>query len=130
MVSACSSAALRLVVTLWAWSLCGREVLASGGTVSSEPLIAGKKHESAQEIHLHLLEQASLDSKASPPKFAERPPNAYFSRCLDKRWIKQRQVPRQRCLFYPTLADFSEKTRSTVTYSSVTGMAPSTEMRD
>ena len=37
--------------------------------------------------------------------------NAYFNRCLQKGWIKLRQVPRQRFLYYLTPKGFAEKAR-------------------
>lgn len=88
----------------------------------SDPLIAKKKHESEQEIYLRLLERVAEDSQVSQAKFAEQVgiakglANVYFNRCVNKGWIKLRQVPRQRYLYYLTPAGFSEKARLTVKF--------------
>ena len=42
--------------------------------------------------------------------------NAYIKRCLRKGWIKARQVPARRYLYYVTPAGFSEKARLTAEY--------------
>ncbi|MFC3227194.1 winged helix-turn-helix transcriptional regulator [Marinibaculum pumilum] len=42
--------------------------------------------------------------------------NAYLKRCINKGWIKVRQVPARRCLYYLTPQGFAEKTRLTREY--------------
>ena len=44
--------------------------------------------------------------------------NAYLKRCVRKGWIKVRQVPRRRYLYYLTAQGFAEKTRLTGEYLS------------
>lgn len=44
--------------------------------------------------------------------------NAYLKRCVRKGWIKVRQVPRRRYLYYLTARGFAEKTRLTGEYLS------------
>lgn len=88
----------------------------------SDALIAKRKHESEQEIYLRLLEHVAEDNQVSQAKFAEQIgiakglANAYFNRCLNKGWIKLRQVPRQRYLYYLTPAGLSAKTRLTLRF--------------
>lgn len=88
----------------------------------SDPLITKKRQESEQEICLRPLEHVSADSQVSQAKFAEQVgiakglANAYFNRCVNKGWIKLRQVPRQRYLYYLTPAGLSEKARLTVKF--------------
>jgi len=83
----------------------------------SEALIQRKKNESEQEIVLRLLEHVENDDPVSQDRFAKRIgiakglANAYFNRCLQKGWIKLRQVPRQRFLYYVTPKGFAEKAR-------------------
>lgn len=83
----------------------------------SETFIQRKKNEGEQEIVLRLLEQVEDDGAVSQDRFAKRIgiakglANAYFNRCLQKGWIKLRQVPRQRFLYYLTPKGFAEKAR-------------------
>jgi DNA-binding MarR family transcriptional regulator len=83
----------------------------------SEALIRKKKDESQQEILLRLLEHVEADQSVSQDRFAKRIgiakglANAYFNRCLQKGWIKLRQVPKQRFLYYLTPKGFAEKAR-------------------
>src|SRR3989304_1608586 len=83
----------------------------------SEALIQRKKSESEQEITLRLLEQVEADEAVSQDRFAKRIgiakglANSYFNRCLQKGWIKLRQVPKQRFLYYLTPKGFAEKAR-------------------
>ncbi len=42
--------------------------------------------------------------------------NAYLKRCINKGWIKVREVPARRCLYYLTPQGFAEKTRLTREY--------------
>jgi DNA-binding MarR family transcriptional regulator len=83
----------------------------------SEALIQKKKDESQQEILLRLLEHVEADQSVSQDRFAKRIgiakglANAYFNRCLQKGWIKLRQVPKQRFLYYLTPKGFAEKAR-------------------
>jgi hypothetical protein len=83
----------------------------------SETLIQRKKNEGEQEIVLRLLEHVENDGGVSQDRFARRVgiakglANAYFNRCLQKGWIKLRQVPRQRFLYYLTPKGFAEKAR-------------------
>jgi DNA-binding MarR family transcriptional regulator len=44
--------------------------------------------------------------------------NAYLKRCVRKGWIKVRQVPRRRYIYYLTARGFAEKTRLTGEYLS------------
>jgi hypothetical protein len=91
-----------------------------------EALIQKKKTEGDQEIVLRLLEQIEADASVSQDRFAKRVgiakglANAYFNRCLQKGWIKLRQVPKQRFLYYVTPKGLAEKARLTaqfLTYS-------------
>lgn len=82
-----------------------------------EAFIQKKKDESQQEILLRLLEHVEADQSVSQDQFAKRIgiakglANAYFNRCLHKGWIKLRQVPKQRFLYYLTPKGFAEKAR-------------------
>ena len=93
-----------------------------GGQVPSGALIKKKKGEGEQEIVLRLLEHVGDDAGLSQSKFAERIgiakglANAYFNRCLQKGWIKLRQAPRQRYLYYLTPKGFAEKARLTAQF--------------
>ncbi len=88
----------------------------------SDALIAKRKYESEQEIYLRLLEHVAENGQVSQARFAEQIgiakglANAYFNRCLNKGWIKLRQVPRRRYLYYLTPAGLSEKTRLTLRF--------------
>src|SRR5262245_2334535 len=88
----------------------------------SDPLIQKKRHESTQEIVLRLLELVETDDPVSQDRFAKRVgiakglANAYFNRCLNKGWIKLRQVPKQRFLYYLTPKGFAEKARLTAQF--------------
>ena len=83
----------------------------------SEALIQRKRTESDQEIVLRLLEQVESENSVSQNRFAKRLgiakglANSYFNRCLQKGWIKLRQVPKQRFLYYLTPKGFAEKAR-------------------
>jgi hypothetical protein len=83
----------------------------------SDALIQRKRTESEQEIVLRLLEQVENDDSVSQDRFArgigiaKGLANAYFNRCLQKGWIKLRQVPKQRFLYYLTPKGFAEKAR-------------------
>jgi hypothetical protein len=87
------------------------------GARVSEALIRRKKHESEQEIVLRLLEHVETEDSVSQDRFAKRVgiakglANAYFNRCVQKGWIKLRQIPRQRFLYYLTPKGFAEKAR-------------------
>lgn len=85
-------------------------------------LIQKKRNEGQQEIVLRLLEQVEADDSVSQDRFAKRLgiakglANAYFNRCLKKGWIRLRQVPKQRFLYYLTPKGFAEKARLTAEY--------------
>ena len=85
----------------------------------TDSLIQKKKNEGDQEIMLRLLEHVAEDTSVSQAKFASTVgiakglANAYFNRCLQKGWIKLRQVPRARYLYYLTPKGFAEKARLT-----------------
>jgi hypothetical protein len=87
-------------------------------------LIQKKKSESEQEIVLRLLEHVASDGELSQDRFAKRIgiakglANAYFNRCLKKGWIKLRQVPKQRFLYYLSPQGFAEKARLTAQFLS------------
>jgi DNA-binding MarR family transcriptional regulator len=88
----------------------------------SDALIQKKRTESQQEIVLRLLEQVEADDSVSQDGFAKRVgiakglANAYFNRCLQKGWIRLRQVPKQRFLYYLTPKGFAEKARLTAEF--------------
>jgi DNA-binding MarR family transcriptional regulator len=88
----------------------------------SDALIQKKRIEGEQEIVLRLLEQVEAENSVSQDRFAKRVgiakglANAYFNRCLQKGWIKLRQVPRQRFLYYLTPKGFAEKARLTAEF--------------
>jgi DNA-binding MarR family transcriptional regulator len=88
----------------------------------SDALIQKKRNESKQEIVLRLLEQVEADDSVSQDRFAKRVgiakglANAYFNRCLQKGWIRLRQVPKQRFLYYVTPRGFAEKARLTAEF--------------
>jgi DNA-binding MarR family transcriptional regulator len=88
----------------------------------SDTLIQKKRNESKQEIVLRLLEQVEADDSVSQDRFAKRVgiakglANAYFNRCLEKGWIRLRQVPKQRFLYYLTPKGFAEKARLTAEF--------------
>lgn len=90
----------------------------------SDTLIQRKRSESNQEIVLRLLEHVSDDTSLSQAKFANQVgiakglANAYFNRCLQKGWIKLRQVPKQRFLYYLTPKGFAEKANLTAQFLS------------
>ena len=85
----------------------------------SDALLQKKRSESQQEIVLRLLEHIEADDFVSQDRFAKRVgiakglANAYFNRCLQKGWIRLRQVPKQRFLYYLTPKGFAEKARLT-----------------
>ncbi len=88
----------------------------------SDALIQKKRNEGKQEIVLRLLEQVEADDSVSQDRFAKRVgiakglANAYFNRCLQKGWIRLRQVPKQRFLYYLTPKGFAEKARLTAEF--------------
>jgi len=88
----------------------------------SDALIQKKRNEGQQEIILRLLEQVEADDSVSQDHFAKRVgiakglANAYFNRCLQKGWIRLKQVPKQRFLYYLTPKGFSEKARLTAEF--------------
>lgn len=90
----------------------------------SDALIQKKRNEREQEIVLRLLEHVAEDESLSQAKFAQRIgiakglANSYFNRCLQKGWIKLRQVPKQRFLYYLTPKGFSEKASLTAQFLS------------
>jgi DNA-binding MarR family transcriptional regulator len=90
----------------------------------SEALIQRKRSEREQEIVLRLLEHVADDEALSQAKFASQIgiakglANSYFNRCLQKGWIKLRQVPRARYLYYLTPKGFAEKARLTAQFLS------------
>ena len=94
------------------------------GHFMTDSLIQKKKNEGDQEIMLRLLEHVAEDTSVSQAKFANTVgiakglANAYFNRCLQKGWIKLRQVPRARYLYYLTPKGFAEKTRLTAQFLS------------
>jgi DNA-binding MarR family transcriptional regulator len=89
-----------------------------------EALIQKKKAESEQEIMRRLLEHVETGDAISQEGFAKRVgiakglANAYFNRCLQKGWIKLRQVPRQRFLYYLTPKGLAEKAALTAEFLS------------
>jgi hypothetical protein len=91
------------------------------GSVSSA-LIQKKRDERDQEIVLRLLEHVETTDAISQDRFARQVgiakglANAYFNRCLHKGWIKLRQVPKQRFLYYLTPKGFAEKARITAQF--------------
>ena len=90
----------------------------------SDALIQRKRNEREQEIVLRLLENVADDNDLSQDKFAKRVgiakglANSYFNRCLQKGWIKLRQVPKQRFLYYLTPKGFTEKASLTAQFLS------------
>lgn len=80
-------------------------------------LIQRKRSEGDQEIVLHLLEHVEGEDSVTQARFAQRVgiakglANAYFNRCLQKGWIRLRQMPKQRFLYYLTPKGFAEKAR-------------------
>jgi hypothetical protein len=90
----------------------------------SVALIQKKRNEREQEIVLRLLEHVADDDALSQAKFAKQVgiakglSNAYFNRCLQKGWIKLRQVPKQRFLYYLTPKGFAEKASLTAQFLS------------
>ena len=90
----------------------------------SDALIQRKRTEREQEIFLRLLEHVAEDEGLSQAKFAKQIgiakglANSYFNRCLQKGWIKLRQVPKQRFLYYLTPQGFAEKASLTAEFLS------------
>jgi len=90
----------------------------------TDALIQRKRSEREQEIVLRLLEHVSDDEALSQDKFAKQVgiakglANSYFNRCLKKGWIKLRQVPKQRFLYYVTPKGFAEKASLTAQFLS------------
>jgi len=93
-----------------------------GSALSSQALIKKKRNESDQEIVLRLLEHVESADAVSQDRFARQVgiakglANAYFNRCLHKGWIKMRQVPKQRFLYYLTPKGFAEKASLTAQF--------------
>jgi hypothetical protein len=89
-----------------------------------DALIQKKRNEREQEIVLRLLEHVADDEALSQAKFANQVgiakglANSYFNRCLQKGWIKLRQVPKQRFLYYLTPKGFAEKASLTAQFLS------------
>lgn len=89
-----------------------------------DALIQRKRDESDQEIVLRLLEHVETADAVSQDRFAREIgiakglANAYFNRCLHKGWIKLRQIPKQRFLYYLTPQGFAEKARLTAQFLS------------
>lgn len=89
-----------------------------------DALIQRKRDEREQEIVLRLLEEVASDEELSQARFANQIgiakglANAYFNRCLQKGWIKLRQVPKQRFLYYLTPKGFAEKASLTAQFLS------------
>ncbi|RMF01305.1 MAG: winged helix-turn-helix transcriptional regulator [Alphaproteobacteria bacterium] len=100
----------------------GRRTGKTGGM--SDTLIRKKRTEREQEIMLRLLEEVANDESLSQSRFAQQVgiakglANAYFNRCLQKGWIKLRQVPKQRFLYYLTPQGFAEKASLTAKFLS------------
>jgi hypothetical protein len=90
----------------------------------SDALIQKRRDESRQEILLRLLENVESGNSISQDRFAKQVgiakglANAYFNRCLKKGWIRLRQVPKQRFLYYLTPKGFAEKARLTAEFLS------------
>lgn len=90
--------------------------------MASQALIQKKRAEGDQEIVLRLLEHVESAEAISQDRFAQQVgiakglANAYFNRCLNKGWIKLRQVPKQRFLYYLTPKGFAEKARLTAQF--------------
>jgi len=88
----------------------------------SGTLIKRRKAESGAEIVRQLLEHVERHDAVSQDRFAKQIgiakglANAYFNRCLQKGWIKLRQVPKQRFLYYLTPKGFAEKARLTAQF--------------
>jgi hypothetical protein len=66
--------------------------------------------------HVETVEVVSQDRFARQVGIAKGLANAYFNRCLHKGWIKLRQVPKQRFLYYLTPKGFAEKARITAQF--------------
>src|SRR5262245_41663465 len=87
-----------------------------------EAYIQRRRDESNREIVLRLLEEVEADDSVSQNRFAKRVgiakglANAYFNRCLQKGWIRLRQVPKQRFLYYLTPKGFAEKAHLTARF--------------
>ena len=90
----------------------------------ADTLIQKKRSEREQEIVLRLLEHVADDDGLSQAKFAKQVgiakglSNAYFNRCLQKGFIKLRQVPKQRFLYFLTPKGFAEKASLTAQFLS------------
>lgn len=90
----------------------------------SDALIQKKRSEGEQEIVLRLLERVADDNEVSQAGFAKQVgiakglANSYFNRCLKKGWIKLRQIPKQRFLYYLTPKGFAEKANLTAQFLS------------
>ena len=66
--------------------------------------------------HVEHHDSVSQDGFAKQIGIAKGLANAYFNRCLRKGWIKLRQVPKQRFLYYLTPKGFAEKARLTAQF--------------
>ena len=87
-----------------------------------DALVQKERTQRGQTIVLRLLEHIEDDAGLSQAEFASRVgiakglANAYFNRCLQKGWIKLRQVPKQRFLYYLTPKGFAEKATLTAQF--------------
>ena len=88
----------------------------------ADALVQKERTQREQTIVLKLLEHVEDDAGLSQAEFASRVgiakglANAYFNRCLQKGWIKLRQVPKQRFLYYLTPNGFAEKAMLTAQF--------------
>ena len=95
-------------------------------TLVRDAVIQRLKLESERQITLRLLEHLADDRYVSQDRFAKQIgiakglANAYFNHCLRRGWIRFRQVPRQRYLYYLTPRGFAEKARLTAHFLSNT----------
>lgn len=80
------------------------------------------KKESDPSLTLGLLTAVEADQAMSQRRMAGHLgvalglTNAYLKRCIMKGWVKMREVPARRCLYYLTPQGFAEKTRLTREY--------------
>ena len=88
----------------------------------TDALVQKERSQREQTIVLKLLEHVEDDAGLSQAEFASRVgiakglANSYFNRCLQKGWIKLRQVPKQRFLYYLTPKGFAEKANLTAQF--------------
>jgi len=80
------------------------------------------KKDSDPSVTLGLLTAVEADESTSQRRLAGQLgvalglTNAYLKRCIVKGWVKVREVPARRCLYYLTPQGFAEKTRLTREY--------------